>query len=639
MKRHEITLSNEETLKFDNLGFTISKLGNKVSIKTKYKNVFGLGQRYLSVNHKGLTYENKVEEKFCNQKDKTYFPLPFFHLDNELGFYLETNEIFTIKFKDSIEIIFDKPIDSLDLTIYKGRNKDIIAGFIEDTGGSNLAPDWIYGLWVSAHRLNSTKSIKNALEEYQENDIPYSVVVLEQWSDEATFYMFNNSTTINDTDKVNLKTLEFNEPIANPKQLFDYIKAQNAHTLLWQAPIIKELEEDEVFNQRHANDITYALENNLLVKESNKAYRIPKGNWFPHSLLPDFSNPKTNDWYFGKRKYLLDLGIDGFKTDGGEFIHSGQVNTFDGLSGSEKINTYITDYLKAYKNFVGDNRVLFSRAGYIGQQSTSLQWVGDQESTWSELQAVYRALLSLSLSGQSNIGFDIGGFSGELPEPDLYRRNVQLAAFVPIMQIHSEPLYGQFEKIRKNDGQINDRSPWNVANYFNDDKLVLDTKEFFQMRSKLNLYYKSWSIKSSLENSTMMRHMVVDFKNLKDIDSQHMFCDFLVAPILSENTKQKVVNLPQGGWYDYYTKKQIDGDQAITVDVDNNSIPVFVLEGTCIPTVTSEGLTLELYGESGCYTLYQSTESQIEICWKDGVLLDSDKNIYGYKTFEVINYK
>ncbi|MEU5722261.1 TIM-barrel domain-containing protein [Micromonospora sp. NPDC047738] len=42
------------------------------------------------------------------------------------------------------------------------------------------------------------------------------------------------------------------------------------------------------------------------------------GWWFPGALLPDWTDPQTRQWWQDKRRYLVeDLGVDGFKTDGG----------------------------------------------------------------------------------------------------------------------------------------------------------------------------------------------------------------------------------------------------------------------------------------------------------------------------------
>lgn len=50
-------------------------------------------------------------------------------------------------------------------------------------------------------------------------------------------------------------------------------------------------------------------------------YRIPQNGWFGNSLLLDFTNADATNWWMSKRAYLFDdIGIDGFKTDGGEMV-------------------------------------------------------------------------------------------------------------------------------------------------------------------------------------------------------------------------------------------------------------------------------------------------------------------------------
>lgn len=97
-----------------------------------------------------------------------------------------------------------------------------------------------------------------------------------------------------------------------------------------------------------------------------------------------FSNLETVDWWFEKRKYLLMTIVDGFKTDRGEFILSNDIVAANGCTGLEMRNGYAESYVKAYSRFVGKDRVLFSRAGYKGQQKYPIQWAGDHMSKWEE---------------------------------------------------------------------------------------------------------------------------------------------------------------------------------------------------------------------------------------------------------------
>ena len=61
------------------------------------KAVFGLGERYCSVNHIGRTLKSQVVEKFCEQGEFAYLPLPFYHTDEGHGVFVNT----------AYEVVFD----------------------------------------------------------------------------------------------------------------------------------------------------------------------------------------------------------------------------------------------------------------------------------------------------------------------------------------------------------------------------------------------------------------------------------------------------------------------------------------------------------------------------------------------------
>ena len=71
------------------------------------------------------------------------------------------------------------------------------------------------------------------------------------------------------------------------------------------------------------------------MNQDGSPYEIPEGNWFAGSYIPDFTREETKEFWFHKRKYLLDMGVDGFKTDGGEFIYQENILFADGTTGKE----------------------------------------------------------------------------------------------------------------------------------------------------------------------------------------------------------------------------------------------------------------------------------------------------------------
>ncbi len=168
------------------------------------------------------------------------------------------------------------------------------------------------------------------------------------------------------------------------------------------------------------------------------------------------------------------MGVEGFKTDGGEFLFDSTARMHDGTTGLETHNLYPAQYVGAYHRFLkqnGVNGVTFSRADYTGAHTRPLHWAGDQLSTWSELQAQLSAGLSAGLSGVLFWGFDIGGFAGELPTTELYLRASAMACFSSLMQWHAEPRSGQFYATHE-DGFVNDRSPWNLADKLGDERIL-----------------------------------------------------------------------------------------------------------------------------------------------------------------------
>ncbi len=615
---------------------TVRYVSGEVTIECTYNYVYGLGERYNHINHKGKKVENVVEEKFCHQGEKTYFPLPFFMLDNGYGFFVES--------KKELSFDLDMPmrIKNLDvkkdrLVILKGSYKECIKDFLTLTGATKKAPDWVFGPWISAHRWNSQKMVEAVQEKLRTMDFPITALVLEQWSDEATFYIFNGATY---PDKEVLAYEDFSfehSPWPDPKAMIDKLHDDGIKLLLWQCPVVKYIPEEEPYNLRHAKEWERAQKERLVLWAEDKPYFIPKGHWFNGSMVPDFTNPQANQWWFNNRQYLLDIGVDGFKTDGGEFIYS-EVTNHVQENQQELKNNYSLEYVRAYSQFLGDNRVAFSRAGYVGQQTYSLQWAGDQKSTYDELKAIYRAGINASLCGQMHWGFDIGGFAGELPSLDLYYRANQLALFSPIMQVHSEPVGGQFSATDPTRAFNNERTPWNMAG--NDAEVLDDIRRIYNMRMNLLPYIYCEYLKALEQKTTLMKHMNIDYIGVFP-EEQFLFGDLIIAPILSKDQSKVQVVLPEGDYYDLFTQKKVR-DKVFMDHLSIKDMVAFVPEGTAIVTQKStlmpesmtnalemDTLYFHLYGETGTYN-YKDKNNALTITWTS-----SEVDIEGDQTSQI----
>lgn len=624
--------SNDEII-VDKLKFEITK--HKDSIKKLHimyesvcNSVFGLGERYDKVNRKGLSTKNIVHEKFTYQDKYTYFPLPLYHADNGHGLFVDTKNYVDFCTSD------DNDLFSIDIEISQGNlipdtyflfgdNAEIINSYSELTGFPHLPPKWAFGIWGSANRWNCKEHIDEEIKMIDKFNYPMSVLVIEAWADEATFYIWNETESEPAKNAENKYEYPEGSKWNNLEQMIDDLHKRDIKLVLWQIPVFKSLNKDE-YSIQHDIDCDYAAKEGLVVKNKDlQPYHIPDF-WFSNSMLPDFTNPKLCDYWFGKRKYLLDMGVSGFKTDGGEFIYEDDMNFYDGSTTVEMKNGYCESYIKAYKDFIGDGRVLFSRAGGIESKKHTIHWAGDQMSTWEEFGNIIKAGLSVGLSGVPFWGFDIAGFAGEMPSAELYLRSTQAAVFSPIMQWHSEPPTGQFGDMASGHNGTNDRSPWNMAVVTGDNDMLNTVLQYSYLRKSLLPYIYSEAQKSANTGLPMFKHPLLDYSNdnnLYNIEDQFMLGDVMVAPILHEGDRRREVYLPDGVWYNIWSKEYIDGGKNVEVDAELHQIPLFLRDGCgLVFELEDKNLGIIISGTKGSYCYIAENGKGYDIHWTKGVI-------------------
>jgi alpha-D-xyloside xylohydrolase len=529
--------------------------------------VYGFGERFDALDQTGLVRENCVYETFTNQGSCTYLPIPFAITDGGAGLYVDTLENFSVSTEKTKEgIVFTLP-DKYGLRVFAGRPLEILEEFVTLTGRPQMPPSWAFGLWMSANRWNSQKLVEEQVEEAVRQGMKPSVVVIEAWSDEATFYRFDKKR------------------FPDPEGMIEGLHKRGIKVVLWQVPVLKKLEPNRACPE-HEADCREAVAKGFVVKNADGfPYRIPEGRWFGGSMIPDFTNPAACDWWFEKRRYLLEMGVDGFKTDGGEFVYEDSATFFNGQTGIPMRNGYAAAYTKAYAGFAGKDRVLFSRAGYTGSQTTPLHWAGDQQSTWEELRHVLTAGLNAGLSGIPFWSFDIGGFAGKMPSAELYLRSFALAAFCPVMQWHSEPPGGQFaDVLAPSEEGVNDRSPWNIAKVMKTPEVVSLCRKLCEERERLLPYLLKEANISAKTGRPLMAALLVDWPSDPQacaIDDEYMLgSQLLVAPVLEPGTAGRSVYLPAGKWRDYRTGEETAGSCFVYRQCPPGEIPVWCLVGT-----------------------------------------------------------
>jgi alpha-glucosidase (family GH31 glycosyl hydrolase) len=291
--------------------------------------------------------------------------------------------------------------------------------------------------------------------------------------------------------------------------------------------------------------------------------------------MPDFTSPEAREWWTSKRRYLVEeLGVDGFKTDGGEHAWGHDLRYADGTRGAETNNRYPVLYAAAYHELMqrsGREGMTFSRAGFTGSAAYPCHWAGDEDSTWEAFRASITAGITAGACGIFFWGWDLAGFSGELPSAELYMRSAAAACFAPIMQYHSE--HNQRTPSR-------DRTPWNVAEQTGDRRVLDVYRRFAQLRMRLQPYLRAQARLSVSTGKPLMRALffeVDDDERIWDFPHQYFLGDDLVvAPVVEPGVDECSVYIPSGTWVDAWTGDELVGPRVETRAVPIDRIPVYV---------------------------------------------------------------
>lgn len=511
-----------------------------------HRHVYGTGERFDAVDQQGRGSCGRVVEHFTRQGEWSYLPVPLMMTDGGFGLYRETGRSVAMTFGEIIRLM-STACSGLTDHLLTGTPARQLKTYLSLTGGAALPPEWAFGLWISANGWTCDADVDEQLRALKDYDCPASVMVLEAWSDESTFYRWSD---------------RWRDPAAMVRR----VREAGLHLVLWQIPVIKALK-DCPEPEPVRCDREEAVARGYVVRNADGSPYVVPEKWFTGSLLPDFTNPEARSWWFMKRDHLLEAGVEGFKTDGGEFLFGDDVLLHDGTCAQEAHNLYPLQYTEAYHDWMHSRGVpglTFSRAGYAGSQRTPVHWAGDQLSIWEELRGQLTAGLTAGLSGILFWSFDIGGFAGPLPDRELYLRATAMGCFCPVMQWHAEPRTGQFDAT--DDPSLNnDRSPWNLARHWNDPSLAETACAFARLREKLRPVLWEEAQACVRDGRPMMAHLCLhypeDERALSCGDEYMLGRRYLVAPILEKGATGRRVYLPEGTWRHFFTGEAFTGGE------------------------------------------------------------------------------
>src|SRR6185503_9839205 len=113
-------------------------------------------------------------------------------------------------------------------------------------------------------------------------------------------------------------------------------------------------------------------------------------------------------------------------------------------------------------------------------------------------------------------------------------------------------------------------------------------RKYLKLRYQLLPFLYTTLEEAHKTGTPLFRPLVLNYQddpNTYNIDDEFMIGgDLLVAPILKPDVTRRLVYLPKGTWYDYWTNKKYEGGTMISVDAPLETVPRFGRAGAIIPT-------------------------------------------------------
>ena len=440
---------------------------------------------------------------------------------------------------------FRSPVaDALDYVVIAGQGDQITAAYRRLTGPVPMMPRWALGYIHCRERFKSQAELLENAAEFRTRGLPMDVIV-QDWQ-----YWGRHGWN----------AMRFDEAdYPDPAAMLRTLHAQHTRLML------------SVWSKIDPNS-------GVGREFTTRGYYLPGTQWV------DFFNPAAAAYYWENfHTRLLPLGIDAWWLDATEPENDDLAGRRTYAGAGERMRNIYPLFVsrtvyEGLRHDAPDRRAfILTRSAFPGQQHyASATWSGDIGNSWETLRRQVTAGLDYVVTGLPWWTTDTGGFfrpgPGQYADADYrerFLRWLQYSTFTPLQRVH---------------GYQTDTEPWRYGARFE-----AESRRWLGLRYRLLPYLYSEAARVSLDGSTLMRPLVLDFPDdASALDQSYEFMfgpSLLVSPVLAAGVEQWPVYLPKtpGGWFDFWSGENFPGGRTVSAAAPLERIPLHVRAGSILP--------------------------------------------------------
>lgn len=600
--------------------------------------IYGLGDKTGVLNKREYEYEMWNSDIPAPHEDNfksLYKSVPFMIVLKEnavYGVFFDNHgkSSFNLGKEHADRIEYSAEDGLLDYYMISGDNMaQVIANYTWLTGRVPLPMRWTLGYHQCRWSYKTEEEVRALAADFRKYELPCDAIYFDiDYMDGYRVFTWNQDNFEDET------------------RLIADLKEQGFQAVTIIDPGVKKDDDYYVYRE--------GIENDYFAKDVNGDVYI-NAVWPGDSAYPDFGRQKVRDWWGEKHQFLIERGVMGVWNDMNEpasfngplpddvIFHEGEETS------THKWMHNVYGHYMSKATYEGLRRLspnrpfVITRACYSGTQKYATVWTGDNNSLWTHLRMAIPQLCNLGLSGYPFAGTDIGGFGADTTG-ELLVRWYQVGCFSTLFRNHSAMGTRRQE-------------PW----LFGEEKLDI-IRRYIDLRYELIPYFYDLFREHLSTGLPVMRPLVLEYE--KDVNTHNLNDEFmigsqlLVAPVVEQGMTKKMVYLPEGVWYDYWTKERIEGGRYIIRDAPLDTCPIYVKAGAILPkyplqsyigTKEQGTLILEVYAGEGRYAHYQ--DNGLDFAYEKGAYnlylfsheaggsLQTERVHTGYADYETIEVK
>ena len=522
--------------------------------------IFGLGDKCGPVNKANRRFTLAATDSMgfsAAYSDPLYKQIPFFicsHAAGSFGLYYDTYSNGTVDFGVEHDNYFEPfssvRFDEENLVFYLilGTPLEIIRRFNALCGGIAPVPEWAFRYCGSTMEYTDAEDadarLRGFLSQCEENGIKA-----------GGFYLSSGYTQLGDHRCV----FHWNtDRIPSPEALAAHFDAHGVKLI----PNVK-----PAFLTDHPFYETIAENGWFLHYEDGTPACFPF--WGGMASYLDFTNPDAYAfWKDCVKAQLVEKGYCHIWNDNNEYDVQDESVLADGFGTPVpacRIRPLFSYLMARASREACPEAEPFnvSRCAIAGTQRVASTWTGDNFTSFPELRANHKQIMTMALSGFLFFGPDIGGFAGPKPTEELFLRWLQYGVFLPRFTLHSwkpgEP----------------STMPWLYPD------LLPAVRRLFDLRETLIPYLYDEAERCRKANEPLIRPVfLTDPAYDPESDCFLLGNNILVCPVFDEGAKNVTVTLPDGVWRLRGEGEPHRSGETLTVPCETTDLPVwFVLDG------------------------------------------------------------